>query len=297
MEGEPGAAAGGAPPGGATAHDSGPLRRGTVRHIGWESYGHGPHVPVVLLHGVTDSAACWRPVAPRWAAAGRVVVAVDARGHGHSALPRAPFTVEALAAETEAVIREVIGGPVVVVGHSLGGLTAEELALGAPDLVRSLVLEDPAWRHDREADARGVPGFLHPFVRSFAGASRGQLEMRSRLEHPHWPDDEHAPWAASKRQLDQGLVDVQHRWDDRNWVEALAGVRVPVTLVTGDVARGAIVDVHQVERAAELLGPLLTHVPVPGAGHSIRRDDRETFVSAVERTLAAADAAATGLAG
>ena len=47
----------------------------------------GAPVPVVLLHGLTDSAACWPTVLHRYEDAGRTVVALNARGHGGSTLP------------------------------------------------------------------------------------------------------------------------------------------------------------------------------------------------------------------
>lgn len=284
---------GGGPDAGAPLDGQPPASRGMVGHIAWEATGEGSGVPLVALHGVTDSGACWGPLMPHWARS-RTVVTIDAPGHGRSGLSHGPFTIAVLAADTAAVIREVLGTPAVVLGHSLGGLTAQELALGCPELVAALVLEDPAWRRDRDVDSDGVPHWLHSFVRSFAGASRGQLESRSRVENPHWPDDEHGPWAASKRQLDQGLVDVPHVWDARDWVESLASVQAPVTLITGEPGRGAIVDQDQVERAAAILGPRLTHVPIAGAGHSIRRDQRGPFLATVERALAEADARAGG---
>ena len=266
-------------------------RHGDVDGVAWDLIGDGPGVPVLALHGVTDSGACWHPVARHWAT-DRAVLTVDARGHGRSGLPRdEAFTIAALADDVARVLDAVLGGrPVVAVGHSMGGLVAEELALAEPDLVTALVLEDPAWSRDGELDEHGVPSWLRSFVRSFAGGSRGALEARSYEESPRWPDDEHSPWAASKRQLDQGFVDVPHDWRARDWVDAVAGLAMPVTLVTGDPALGALVTPEQAARAAALLGDRFTHVPIAGAGHNVRRDRRAEFLAAVAPVLAAADA-------
>jgi lipase len=256
------------------------------RPVGYAVWGApGDALPVLLLHGVTDSAECWDPVA-RHLAADRLVVAVDARGHGRTPLGDVPFTVASLAADALAVLAHITDGPVLVVGHSMGGLVAQELALTAPHLVAGLVLEDPAWSAGQPATDDGVPTFLAPFLLSFAGVDAAVLEADNRRRETRWADDEHAPWARSKAQLDQRLVHVPHEWRGRDWIEALAGVRCPVTLVTGDVARGALVGAGDVGRARELLGDRLTHVPVAGVGHSVRREDRVAFLGAVEGALA-----------
>ncbi|MBX9243679.1 alpha/beta hydrolase, partial [Actinotalea ferrariae] len=248
------------------------------------------------LHGVTDSGACWEPVLAGWAAE-RAGLTVDARGHGGTPLPAdGRLAISAVARDVAAavreVVRDVVGPRVVAVGHSMGGLVAEELALADPGLVAGLVLEDPAWNRGRDLDAAGVPTWLPPFVASFAGATQEQLEARSRRENAGWPDAEHAPWAASKRQVDPRLGEGPHEWDERDWVPALAEVQVPVLLVTGDVDRGAIVDDRLLEGARAALGDRLTHVAVPSAGHSVRREAPAAFLEAVDAFLRQVDRAA-----
>lgn len=255
------------------------------RPVGYTVWGQpGDAPPVLLLHGVTDSAETWDPVA-RLLAADHLVVGVDARGHGRTPLGEGPFTIASLAADAAAVLRHVVDGPALVVGHSMGGLVATELTLAEPGLVAGLVLEDPAWDTGGVATPDGVPPFLAPFLLSFAGVDAETLEARSRATQQAFADDEHGPWARSKAQLDQRLVHVTHDWNGRAWVEALAEVRVPVTLVTGDVGQGALVGSAHVERAREALGDRLTHVAVPGVGHSVRREGREEFLTALGAAL------------
>ncbi len=260
---------------------------GTTGSIAWDRYGSGDGVPLLALHGWSDSGACWTPSVPAWAV-GRTVLTVDARGHGRTPLPDEPFTIAALAGDAAAVIRAVLGRPVVVVGHSMGGLVAEELALLAPDLVRAMVLEDPAWRVGRDADARGVPLGLRDGVLGLAGQDAASLLREGREQNPAWPEDELGPWVSAKLDLDRRLVDVPHRWDARDWVEVLADLDVPVTLLTGDPRAGAIVDADQVSRAAAILGARLRHVPLP-TGHSVRREARRDAEAAVAAALARAD--------
>jgi lipase len=263
-------------------------------------------VPVVLLHGLTDSSACWPTVLHRYAGA-RPVVALDARGHGGTPLPDGPFSIAALAADVVAALRALDLGPALVVGHSMGGVTAEEVALTAPDLVAGLVLEDPAW-HDAgrlgaddgsvvgiaagtgEQDVPGGrPAWLGPAIAAVAGRTVEQIAARGRVENPAWSEDEILGWADAKSRLDPRLAEVPHDWAGRDWVEALAGARVPVTLLTAEPGLG-VVTPRQAARAAEVLGDRLTHVAVPGAGHNIRREAPATYLAALDAAVAAADA-------
>ena len=264
--------------------------RGRLGGTAWTLRGEGPGSPVLALHGVTDSGACWWPALGD-VPAGRRVLTVDARGHGDSDLTDEPFTIAALAADAAAVVRAVIGGPVVALGHSMGGLVAEELTLTDPGLVTALVLEDPARlaTHDARND-RGAPVWLPDVIASVAGRTHDEILAAGRLENPTWPDDELEAWTQARLALSPDLARGTHRWADRDWVEAMADVRVPVTLVTGDTALGALVDDAQVARAAELIGDL-THVAIPGVGHCIRREDRAAFRAVLDEALARADAA------
>jgi lipase len=262
-------------------------------------------VPVVLLHGLTDASTCWPTVLPRYAGDGRAVVALDARGHGGTPLPDEPFTVAALAADAAEALRALDLGPALVVGHSMGGVTAEELALAAPELVAGLVLEDPAWR-TAEAEgvdapgadasvvgvagaAGGAPDWLAPAIAAVQGRTVEQIAAQGRIDNPRWSEEEVLGWAEAKARVDPRLADVPHDWLGRDWVEALVGVRVPVTLLTAGPGLG-VVTPRQAARAAELLGDRLTHVPFPDAGHNIRRESPARYLATLDAAVARADA-------
>jgi len=265
-------------------------QHGKIGHIAWQSRGEGPGVPLLALHGVTDSGACWWPALDALTS-GRRVVTVDARGHGRTDLTDSPFTIAALAADAAAVARAVLGGPAVVLGHSMGGLVAEELTLTEPDLVTALVLEDPAWiAADDPRNDRGAPVWLPDVIADAAGRTHAEIVAAGQVENPRWSAAELDAWATARLQLDPALGTGTHRWADRVWAEAMADVRVPVTLITGDPELGALVTPDQSARAAELLGDHLTHAALPGVGHCIRREDLAGFLAALEAALAAADA-------
>jgi pimeloyl-ACP methyl ester carboxylesterase len=93
--------------------------------------------PIVLIHGTRLSRAAWRPQIDDLADEFRVI-AVDLPGHG--ALADEPFTLDGAVAHLAAVIDEAAGGRATVVGLSLGGYVAMDLAARSPERVAGLVL-------------------------------------------------------------------------------------------------------------------------------------------------------------
>jgi pimeloyl-ACP methyl ester carboxylesterase len=96
---------------------------------------------IVLVHGITASHRAFGLVGPGLAGRHRVV-GVDLRGRGGSRDLPPPYGMSAHAADVAAVIEAYGGGPAVVVGHSMGGFVAVELARHYPMLVDRLVLVD-----------------------------------------------------------------------------------------------------------------------------------------------------------
>ncbi len=138
---------------------------------------------LLAVHGVRGHALRWRDFAGRLA--GRDVLAVDLRGHGHS-LAEPPWSLEQHAADlADTLDAHGWEGPLDVVGHSFGGAVATVFLALHPRRVRRIVLLDPVLHHDPQAclaDAQATiasDGFASP---DEAAASR-----RAGLdESGHW---------------------------------------------------------------------------------------------------------------
>ncbi|MCZ8080294.1 MAG: alpha/beta fold hydrolase [Rhodobacteraceae bacterium] len=131
----------------------------------------GPsHPPLVIAHGLFGSGRNWGVIARRLADS-RDVFAVDMRNHGDS--PRAAsHSYPDLAADLAEVIRH-IGAPADLLGHSMGGKAAMQLALTQPDLIRRLIVADiapVAYTHDqtRHIDAMRALDLTHLTTRAEA---------------------------------------------------------------------------------------------------------------------------------
>ncbi len=103
------------------------------------SDGGGGGVPVLLVHGITENATAWDPVAERLSADYRVIT-MDLRGHGGSGKAER-YDLEAMAGDVVAGMQAMdLLGEVHLVGHSLGGAVVS--AVGAVAPVRSIVNGD-----------------------------------------------------------------------------------------------------------------------------------------------------------
>ena len=101
--------------------------------------GDATGVPVILLHGVTDSWRSYEPVLPHLPEDIRAV-AVTQRGHGEAPKPESGYLIEDLAGDVVGLMDELEIGRAVVVGHSMGSWVARQIAIEHPERVLGLVL-------------------------------------------------------------------------------------------------------------------------------------------------------------
>lgn len=142
---------------------------------------------VVLLHGLMGRASTWAENTARWLAPRFRTLGLDQRGHGHSDKPEGPYTREAYVRDLEAVVERLDIAPAVLVGHSTGALTAWQLAVRRPDLVRALVIAEMRASAHGEPFMRRLEGWLGswpvPFD-SLGAARRWFAEGDPELETP-----------------------------------------------------------------------------------------------------------------
>lgn len=126
--------------------------------IAYDVTGQGPLV--VLSHGIGDRRQAYRFLAPRLAQAGYRVAVADLRGHGESSMGWKSVTGKDAISRTDiagdllALIRH-LGGPAVIVGHSISGGAATIAAAMEPELVSGIVEINPFTRVQK-ADLGGL---------------------------------------------------------------------------------------------------------------------------------------------
>jgi pimeloyl-ACP methyl ester carboxylesterase len=252
-----------------------------LAHLEWRPAGAGEaRAPLaVLLHGVGGGREGFPATGAALAARGFRVLAADQPGYGLSG-PIEPHDMAGMAEAVRRLIAWATGdvrGGAFVVGHSMGGMVAQELAASAPHAVRALVLAatspafgspDGSWQvgflRSRFAplDAGlGMPGLAAQLVPAMAGrdAQPERLAVAQTLMAG-------VPEATYRRAL-AALV----RFDRR---EALARIAVPTLVVTGEDDRTAAPEVAR-RMAARIPGAEVAFVP--GTGHLLMLEQPERF--------------------
>ena len=123
-------------------------------------------------------------------------------------------------------------GAVVVVGHSMGAMSAAHLAASRPDLIRAVVLEDPPTGQPT-AGQQDVPWSVPNWLADLRALDLPARIARGRTDNPDWPDDELEPWATSKAQLNPHLFDLPFQ-EAAPLTDLLAATTCPVLLIHGD---------------------------------------------------------------
>ena len=239
--------------------------------------GEGPGI--LLLHGLMGRATTWWRVA-RWLTGYGRVVGIDARAHGRNP-HRGPAGTEQFVADAVQVIREHDLGPVVAIGHSMGGLHALALAAWHPDLVRGIVIEDMApdqrgrtvetWRPYFEAWPTPFASLAH--VREFFGDYGDYFIecFEERADGYHLIAD-----------LD-ALYEIAAEWGRRDYWPLVESLRCPLLAIEAE--HTAMPPGQMVEMARRVPGG--QHLLVAGAGHIVHDDAPEEYRGAVEAFLSA----------
>ncbi len=296
------------------------LDGGPIHWVRWDSDEPLTDDPILLVHGLGGSHLNWTLVAPALAA-GRTVYAVDLRGFGLS--PGHRVGDSKVIANTDLVIHfiaHLIGAPVVLMGNSMGGMISAMVASSRPDLVRQLVLVNPALpmarlKLDPVVAGRfamfSVPGAGEAVMRRARRGTDPEVAARQLLELCFADADRVRPevleqgieLAVTRAHPDTGLGDVEKSFmvAARSLMGALArrprylrmlgAIDVPVLLVHGDKDR--LVDVASA-RAVARRHPTWDYVEFADVGHTPQLEVPEEFVDIVCRWLAAPSATEAG---
>lgn len=180
---------------------------------------HGSGQPLILLHGAYMTIDMMGPLLSGLAGTHRVI-AVEQQGHGRTADIDRPITYEQMADDTAALARHLEVGTADVVGFSMGGGVALQLAIRHPELVRRLVVASASFRSDgMPPEALAMFPTISPEL--FAGSPIEQEYQRLA------PNPGDFPKLVEKLKT---LDSTPFAWPD----EAIRAIGAPTMIVIGD---------------------------------------------------------------
>ena len=199
--------------------------------------------PLLFLHGTGCDASDWMPVTERLPYEQRCI-ALDFRGHGQSTVPTQPFTLTDLAEDVLHLVNHLNLQELVIIGHSLGGMVAMEVARRSSSVVGLVLLE--GWTSLSSAGSAFDAG------RFYGGLPQTEItqiqqkfkEMRSRFQSEIWSDF----WETVK---------------DFDAYTYLQQARIPILEVFGGMGRNDLTE----EKLRIPSNPHIQWVWVPNAGH------------------------------
>jgi N-formylmaleamate deformylase len=234
---------------------------------------------VVLLHGLMTSGACWTPVA-RELEVDYDVIMPDARGHGNSSAADKGYCYDNLATDVLSLI-EVLGlvNPVVI-GHSMGGMTAAVVASRNPKRLRSVVLADPPFltlQRQKEVYESDVTD-QH---RRVLNRSREDFLAETRVRHSHRSSELIELFVQARFQTCIHAFEVL-KPPNPDYRQLIDAINIPSLLVIGGA--GGIISPAL---AAELvrLNQCLEIVQIVETSHAIPFDQPKRFSAVVKAFL------------
>ena len=196
----------------------GHIETGGVRYY-YEIRGEGE--PLLLLHGGLGSIDMFAPVMPMLSGH-RQVIGVDLQGHGRTPLGKRPISLEAMGADMGKLVSELGYKQVDVLGYSMGGGVALQMAAQSPDKVRRLVIASAPFARK---------GFFPEMIPQQESVGAGMAEMMK--DTPMFISYKAvAPDVSEFPRLLDAMGDLMRR--DYDYSDAIPKLTMPVMLVFGD---------------------------------------------------------------
>ena len=245
----------------------------------WRTGGNKP--PMILAHGSSDDGLCWTALAKELEANYDLILP-DARGHGVSDPPAASDSADAQVEDLAGLIRELKLTKPIMMGHSMGAASVAWFAAKYPDIPRAVILEDPGLGPRRGGGgANADPEQRRAQILARNNTSYDDMVAQCMKNSPTWGLEECRVWAPSKLRHHPNTA-YRSLGDRPPMTEILGKIAAPTLILKADAAPD--VRKQNGETAGLLKSGKLVHID--GAGHNVRREQKQRLLDALKPFLA-----------
>lgn len=238
----------------------------------------GSKPPLVLLHGLTGSGACWTPLA-RSLESEYDVVMPDARGHGNSSTPLHGYRYEDHAHDIIELIQGLGLSAPILLGHSMGGMTAAVVAASSAQIIRSVILVDPTFlspqRQREVCDSDVIEQH-----RRLLSQDKCDVIIQLQLRHARRSPEIVELIASARLQTRISAFDVLTP-PNPEYYQLVDALNVPILFVVGDAGVVSL----QTARELQSRNSLVRIELIQDAGHGVQYDQPERFEAVVKSFL------------
>ena len=238
----------------------------------------GNKPPLILLHGLLKNGLCWTDLA-RALENEYDIIMPDARGHGKASAPESGCRYEDLADDVSGLIKALKLPPLLLLGHSMGGMTAAVVASRKPNLLRGVILADPTFLSP-EMQREVYESDVAEQHRKILNKSLNEVIAEARTRHPERSEETLELSARARLQTSMNAFEVL-RPPNPDYKLLVRKIDVPGLLVFGD--RGVVL--LDVAEELQRLNPKLQAEQIRDAGHALQMDQPERFVAVVKSFL------------
>lgn len=202
----------------------------TMHH---ERVGSGP--PVLFIHGLGSSARDWEKQMSF--ADDYELIIPDLRGHGRSSKPPGPYTIELFSSDVARLVEAIGAGPLAIVGISLGGMVAFQLAADHPEMVKQLVIVNALPAFETTTVSQRIQIALRKVMTRWLSMRRiGEVLSKRLLPDPAM-EGERATMVERWAENDKGAYEAAFRaivsWT--GVAEAMSRFDKPITVISSEL--------------------------------------------------------------
>ena len=234
--------------------------------MAYVEWGNPSGEPVILIHGYSDSSRAYSTIA-RYLDPGKRYIAIDLRGHGNSSAPECCDYASDLAEAVSDLITALGYEKAIVVGHSLGSITAGVLASIHPDQVKKLVLISSTLK----------PGPGIDFLYETLHAAQFPLDINGEFMRMWAPDSSGSDQDMLAHLRKEEVAMPRRAWlgivsglEILDWTKASRHITAPTLILWGDKDELMIESDQSALRAAL---PAARFIRYDGMGHSMYWED------------------------